>query len=330
MDPSSQHFDADNDQNTPGPQYAKSWARSTAIGVQKYFGATKKEYTSMVKKVANECEKLTKDQHVKAYVTDVLTKWMETDQKSIKEACDKPIDKDGVNFRDEDAGKKADGTSTSNAPAAATEAPASAPVCAGKVTGKPVARSVLAANIDTYCVEAEKQGVQDAGSGSLGRPYNADTDEHLWLTMTWPAGSTTKITADACKSAMGLIMNGCDGNDPENPTNLKYGGKVQKGEVEYKIEVFGTPPKEIKAGCDYTYQGVFDEFWIWGAGFGSSDGGKKLREELSGCGAITSYEFKNGGGADGREWTANLQLPLGTKGCVGRAIESAGGPPTKC
>jgi hypothetical protein len=62
--------------------------------------------------------------------------------------------------------------------------------------------------------------------------------------------------------------------------------------------------------------------WVW------DDEGKKLQGEIKGCGAVTGWEwFKRNDGT--HECRFNLPLII-KKGCVERAIASAGGPDIDC
>ncbi|KAF2176473.1 hypothetical protein K469DRAFT_446770, partial [Zopfia rhizophila CBS 207.26] len=88
--------------------------------------------------------------------------------------------------------------------------------------------------INTFCVEAEKQGDHDKDSGSLRREYNNNGPDHVIISMDWPSNSF-KPNKNECLKHLGHIMDTCDGNEPTNPLNWKHGGYNQVGEVRYNI-----------------------------------------------------------------------------------------------
>ncbi|KAI4181335.1 MAG: hypothetical protein LQ346_006808 [Caloplaca aetnensis] len=97
-------------------------------------------------------------------------------------------------------------------------------------------RDALAQAIDTFCEEAEKQGVQDKDSGSLARNYNDGGPDQVTLSMDWPSGSSFKPSKSDCTQQMTATEDSCDGNDPDhNPLNWKHGGWNQVGEVRYNV-----------------------------------------------------------------------------------------------
>lgn len=324
-------------QGSPGPKYAVSWARSTAFGVKKYFEAVKKPYATQVDKVSSVFEKITSESKMKEFVKTRLSEYMEKDKKAVQDQLDKPPSKDKPVFKVEDMEDD-----SANESSRTTPTPTPTPTlnlepsqsCIGPEVHKHVTRDTLANNIKDFCAQAVKQGVQDRDSGSLGREFNFRTPEHVAIVMTWPSGSTFKPSESDCNHYLAdMLMDGCSGNDPENPMNWKRGGKLQVGDVEYRIEPLAPrhpAPKEPWAGCDTTYKVVLDKFWIWGRGFANSDFGKKLHEEVSGCGRISKWTFDYGTGNDGREWTATGQLPIFTEECLERAVDSAGGPALEC
>lgn len=83
------------------------------------------------------------------------------------------------------------------------------------------------------------------------------------------------------------------------------------------------------AKCAYTNAYYGKQFRIPFAGFGIDDAGKRLKKEERGCGALTGWKYKTKN--DGKNATASFTLPQWfKKGCVERAIHSAGGPVIRC
>lgn len=83
-----------------------------------------------------------------------------------------------------------------------------------------------------------------------------------------------------------------------------------------------------EVNCDVAYKFWYDGFEVRGknwpdAKFGAN--GEGLHDELSGCGKVTKWHFEWTPDHCCFQWYAWGQLPIGTKACVGRAVESAGG-----
>lgn len=128
-------------------------------------------------------------------------------------------------------------TSTSSS---ATETPTPLPPqalhCAGSGVNKFLSRDNLSDKIDKFCSDAAAQKVHDKDSGSIGRIYNAGTRYEVHLGIDWPQGIDISNNMEAdCKASMTQIMDDCDGNDPQNPLNWKYGGHFGDGTVQYDI-----------------------------------------------------------------------------------------------
>lgn len=150
--------------------------------------------------------------------------------------------------------------------------------------------------------------------------------------MDWPPGKVIPFNEEYCNTQLNRISDDCDGNDPANPMNWKGGGQLGLPDALYHInpQALRQPlPNTPSGSCDVQYKFLFDEFWIWGNGYatwdyGQSDGG--LLQQVKGCDGLSDWSFSYGLGSDGREWSAHGKLLIGKAGCVGRAIESAGGP----
>lgn len=96
------------------------------------------------------------------------------------------------------------------------------------------------------------------------------------------------------------------------------------------VTVTAKPEPTPKAECDFADGTVYWEFLISGIFDWADDGGKKLKEEESGCGALTNWKWLDGSNND-QGHQASFRLPFFMKsGCVERAIVSAGGPKIQC
>ncbi|KAI1880240.1 hypothetical protein JX265_001861 [Neoarthrinium moseri] len=168
-----------------------------------------------------------------------------------------------------------------------------------------------------------------AGDGSVEESYNKGTMEEVTLSVKSPSGFKPS-KEDCIKGFRDEILDGCDGNDPKNPENYKGGGKVTMGDVTYEMipRALRQPADKSKKGfCDSTYKYLFNEYWMWGNGFASSDYGKTLKSQVADCALLpNTWTFEYGLGDDGREWTARFRTGIFQKGCVGNAGKEAGGP----
>lgn len=83
------------------------------------------------------------------------------------------------------------------------------------------------------------------------------------------------------------------------------------------------------ADCAFWDSGLMWQFEIYNIQNWAADGGKKLKEEESGCGLITGWDWEEASGT--RAPQVHFYLPFLMKaGCVERAIVSAGGPKISC
>ncbi|XXH06190.1 hypothetical protein Hte_012636 [Hypoxylon texense] len=122
----------------------------------------------------------------------------------------------------------------------ATETPSPLPPqglhCAGSGANKFLSRDDLNDKIGKFCSDAAAQKVHDKDSGSITRIYNAGTRYEAHLGIDWPQGMDISDNMEAdCKASMTQIMDNCDGNDPKNPLDWKYGGHLGDGAVQYNI-----------------------------------------------------------------------------------------------
>lgn len=158
--------------------------------------------------------------------------------------------------------------------------------------------------------------------------YNRDSVNSLSLSIH-KIGDDSKGPADA-PNCVGrfqrAVIDGCDGGDHvNNPHNYKFGSTLTTSDGwEYIMKPLSKQVNEVS--CDVSYKFLWDGFEIRGknlpdAKFGAD--GEGLHKQLSGCGALTKWHFERTTGKF--QWYAAGRLPVGTKGCVGRALISAGG-----
>ena len=89
-----------------------------------------------------------------------------------------------------------------------------------------------------------------------------------------------------------------------------------------------TPAPEASDICGTWYKVVLDYFEVRGkdfepAKFGTDGSG--LKNQIQGCGELSKWHFEYTPNDPRFAWLATGNLPIGVKGCVGRAVVSAGG-----
>ncbi|KAF7907125.1 uncharacterized protein EAF01_004712 [Botrytis porri] len=90
--------------------------------------------------------------------------------------------------------------------------------------------------INSFCQEAAKKGTQDKDSGSIIRTYNQGGRYEVDFAIDWPPGIDIKNNMENyCSNNMTTIMDSCDLNTVENPSNWKTGGILQVDPVTYRI-----------------------------------------------------------------------------------------------
>ncbi|KAI2778250.1 SGNH hydrolase-type esterase domain-containing protein [Daldinia loculata] len=173
-------------------------------------------------------------------------------------------------------------------------------------------------NYKTYC-----DGVKAPGGGVTGwqdsRKFHEGTpDEHEFVVETSEFASA--FNHDECIESMERIINGCDGNDPNNPMNWKFGGTWKRGEYRYTVNVKRDnrpwPPITKPYGkCDGGYHAVYSAYTMYGAGWSSWDSGQDtIIPKMKGCLGlgITSWKFQyfDEPDSDGMEWKASFHTPI--------------------
>ncbi|KAI1359283.1 SGNH hydrolase-type esterase domain-containing protein [Xylaria arbuscula] len=108
--------------------------------------------------------------------------------------------------------------------------------CTGPESEKLVVRDKLSQAINEFCKTAAQQKQHDQNSGSITRTYFSGDWSEVRLGMDWPQRfDITENMESNCVNNMTIIMDDCDGNDPNNPFNWKRGGQLGAGWVNYHI-----------------------------------------------------------------------------------------------
>jgi Alpha-galactosyl-binding fungal lectin len=183
------------------------------------------------------------------------------------------------------------------------------------------------------------------------KTYFKDTpDEHSFVLQL--SDRTADFNKGECVESFERIINGCDGGDPENPLNWKFGGKWRKGEYSYELNIKrdNRPWPMIKAthgSCNGNWAPLLSHYNIRGtslfagirscqhfliarsqvpspltassgAGFSSWDFGQKtIIPSMKGCLGlgITGWKFEyfDAPDKDGMEWKASFNTPVFVK-----------------
>ncbi len=188
--------------------------------------------------------------------------------------------------------------------------------------GYATAYAMYSATAD-FCSLAAKDGPKDATNWQFTRIYYHETLDEAEFTVKLSGGASNFDEA-ACNNAMHDILDGCDGNDPKNPMNWKFGGEKIVGLFTYEILVTSTralpliqAPRQV---CQGSYHGVYSSYSIKGAGWASWDKGlDTLAPNITDCigaGGLTSFDmhyYLHGPDKDGLEWEATFSTPIWTQ-----------------
>ncbi|KAJ3466795.1 hypothetical protein MRS44_004359 [Fusarium solani] len=165
-----------------------------------------------------------------------------------------------------------------------------------------------------FCPDATVRRDLQQDSFSISRTYNEGTPNKVTLSMDLETGSSVKHNGDDCIN---------------QPANYKAGGLITIGGDRYRVSpgtLRSAAEKGKQAGCDSAYKVFFNEYWVWGHGWASSDNGKSLQDEVKSCALLPdTWSFEYGLGDDGREWTAKFRTGVFQKSCVGNALKTAAG-----
>lgn len=180
-----------------------------------------------------------------------------------------------------------------------------------------------------FCPDATVRRDLQQDSFSISRTYNEGTPNKVTLSMDLETGSSVKHNGDDCIKYLMMAVDGCDPSSEVNPANYKAGGLITIGGDRYRVSpgtLRSAAEKGKQAACDSAYKVFFNEYWVWGHGWASSDNGKSLQDEVKGCALLPdTWSFEYGLGDDGREWTAKFRTGVFQKSCVGNALKTAAG-----
>lgn len=176
-------------------------------------------------------------------------------------------------------------------------------------------------NVNTFCSWANGNVPSGTANWKLTQPYNQGTLDENSFTVSASNGAQT-FDQNQCNTAMTNILSNCDGNDPNNPLDWKFGGTLVEGSYTYSIDIKRTNrpwpvPKVPTQSCHGQYWGVLSAYDIYGTGFSSWDNGQTtLAPAIKSCigGGLTKYSltYFDAPDSNGYEWKAHFQTPIWT------------------
>ncbi|KAI9041495.1 SGNH hydrolase [Aspergillus affinis] len=150
------------------------------------------------------------------------------------------------------------------------------------------------------------------------RTYFRDTPDEVHFEVI---SRYTSFNRDECHDSFDRIIHSCDGLDPENPLNFKYGGRWNRGENVYQLTMGGGHIKRIKevpkkrtGHCAFTDVGEGYRFFLQGSGFRAYDFGQySVWPAAQDCGQrpkyVHSFDFHYfPTPEDGMEWQAAFSV----------------------
>ncbi|XP_014562015.1 hypothetical protein COCVIDRAFT_11367 [Bipolaris victoriae FI3] len=150
--------------------------------------------------------------------------------------------------------------------------------------------------------------------------YPGTLDEHTFvLQLGQDAGDFKK---DDCIESFQRIVHSCDGNDPENPLNWKFGGRWRRDDYTYEINVKRDnrpwPVKATYGSCNGDYKFLWSYYEIRGAGFSSWDYGQEtILDQTRKCLGLGVHEwgfsYFDEPDENGYEWFASFRTPVWVK-----------------
>ncbi|KAF5687747.1 subtilisin [Fusarium circinatum] len=165
---------------------------------------------------------------------------------------------------------------------------------------------------DEFCPEVSSSRDLRPEGSAISRIYNMDTPNKVTLSVSLSQGDSV---SDCIKYLM-MTVDDCYHVDNDPPDN-KGGGLTIVGDATYEVYPgsLRSPSRYGKqAGCDSTYKFTFNEYWVWGHGWASSDHGGAVKKEIKGYALLPdTWKFTYSIGEDGLGKTSGID----DFGCAG-------------
>jgi hypothetical protein len=193
-------------------------------------------------------------------------------------------------------------------------------------------------NVDykDFCNNYVKQPEHTVG-WSASNTYNKGTPDEYSISLQLST-NVADFNKNECLDSFSRIINGCDGNDPMNPMDWKFGGEYKRGEYTYTLTPAADnrpwPPIQKTGGsCKGWYHGFWSSYEIYGAGFSDWDFGQQtLLPSIKGCLGlgVTAWKFDyiNPPTKEGYEWKSTFNTPIWVRSrCFknNKVVQAAGG-----
>ncbi|OJJ42538.1 hypothetical protein ASPZODRAFT_76607 [Penicilliopsis zonata CBS 506.65] len=190
--------------------------------------------------------------------------------------------------------------------------------CWGNATQAYVSEKRLNANYEDFCRGVARPTGQSGWSYS--KTYDHGTPDEVQFLISLNITSTN-YDQNECIESMERIINGCDGNDPNNPMDWKFGGQWIRGDYTYQVNPINTQrawpiPQSATGTCEGWYHLLFTSYEIQGAGWASYNYGQdsllSSARSCVGSGGITNWKFDyyDKPTKDGYEWKATFNTPI--------------------
>jgi hypothetical protein len=181
-----------------------------------------------------------------------------------------------------------------------------------------MSRDVAVSNVKDFCGQTEHSKKYNVGSvNELELSVKNNNDD----------SRGPKDSPSCVERFQNAVIDGCDGDDAvNNPHNYKFGSTLTTGDGwEYRMTPLSRQVNELN--CDASYRFFWDGFEIRGKNWREAElgaGGEGLLKELRGCGVVSDWKFEQTPNDCCFQWYSSGSLPIGTRDCVGRAVQSAG------
>lgn len=159
-------------------------------------------------------------------------------------------------------------------------------------------------NYKSFCENDMKLVYRGGSVGYIGSAtYHKGTpDEHVFAVQLSESASTRseEDIHSECLESMDRIINNCDGNDPSNPMNWKFGGQWQLDDNYWEVTALADNRpwpviQEPDRSCKGWYHGYWSSYEIYGTGFSDWDNGQKTlwpsANECGGSASMWGFEY---------------------------------------
>ncbi|EFX05543.1 hypothetical protein CMQ_3612 [Grosmannia clavigera kw1407] len=173
-------------------------------------------------------------------------------------------------------------------------------------------------NYKDFCNTVDKDHPSDTLNWAKSKTYHAGTQDEHEISVQLSNGASTWDKAQ-CLDSFSRIINGCDGNDPNNPLDFKFGGNYVRGDYTYQVNPKHdrTLVKAPTGDCKGSYKPLWGSYTLRGSGWSGYDfGADTLLPSAKSCvgGGITNWHFDycldGDDSCGGFEWKATFRTPI--------------------